>query len=99
MQIEVVVEGHDVPALIQVYAEYKVFSRLAPMAREVAAVRIVIVRSPRTGAVTCAVSADLGPAGCVRARTRHAHPAGAIDSAAERIAASAAKRLPNVPVC
>jgi ribosome-associated translation inhibitor RaiA len=97
MQIEVVGAEPHLTAQIRTYAEYRVFSRLAPLAREVATVLVVLTRSRDDRYTVCAVSADLGPAGCVRARTRHAHPTGAIDAAADRLA-EALRRLPAATV-
>ncbi len=97
MQIEVIGAAPHLTPQIRAYAEYRVCSRLASQAREVETVLIVLSRSADDRDTVCAVSADLGPAGQVRARTQHPHPTGAIDEAAERHAAAARRRLPAVP--
>lgn len=98
MQIQVVGDVPHITAQTRAYAEYRVFSRLAPLAREVTTVLVVLSRTLDSGQTVCAVSADLGTAGCVRARTQHPHPTGAIDAAADRVAAAVARRLPPIPV-
>ena len=98
MQIHIRGTPPHVTMQIRAYAEYRVFSRLAPLARDVSSVLVVLSRTPDDRHTVCAVSADLGTAGCVRARTRHPHPTGAIDAAADRLAAAAGRRLLAVPV-
>ena len=82
---------------VRAYAEYKVFSRLAPLARNVAMVQVVVTDGPEgeDGAV-CAVTAYLGDAGCVRSRVRRRQATCAIDTAAENVARAAARRLSGV---
>lgn len=97
MQIDVLGAPPHVTTQIRAYAEYRVFSRLAPMARDVQTVLVVLSRVRGTGKTVCAVSADLGTAGTVRVRTRHAHPSGAIDAAADRLATAARSRVTALP--
>lgn len=78
---------------IRTYAEYRVFSRLAPLARDVTAVRVVISQTRAGGMTSCSLRADLGRAGAVRTRSRRAQPTRAIDSAAERLIEAVARRL------
>ena len=98
MQIDISGTPPGVINQTRAYAEYRVFSRLAPMARDVAAVLVVLSRSRHDRHTVCAISADLGGAGTVRARAAHPHPTGAIDAAADRLAAAVRRRLPAVPV-
>jgi ribosome-associated translation inhibitor RaiA len=93
MQIEVLGADPHLTAQIRTYAEYRVFSRLAPLARDVTTVLVVLTRSRDDRYTVCALSADRGPSGFVRARTRHANPTSAIDAAADRLA-DALRRLP-----
>jgi ribosome-associated translation inhibitor RaiA len=93
MQIEVLGADPHLTTQIRTYAEYRVFSRLAPLARDVTTVLVVLTRSSDDRYTVCALSADLGAAGCVRARRRHAHPTGAIDAATDHLA-DALRRLP-----
>lgn len=94
MQIQVVGVASHLTPQVRAYAEYRVFSRLAPLLHGAAEVLIVVTRSGDTSRSTvCAVTADLGDAGRVRARSRHASPTGAIDAAAEKLAAAIADRL------
>jgi ribosome-associated translation inhibitor RaiA len=97
MQIEVLGAEPHLTAQIRAYAEYRVFSRLAPLARDVTTVLVVLTRSRDERYTVCALSADLGAAGCVRARTRHPHPTGAIDVAADRLV-ELLRRLPAATV-
>lgn len=78
---------------IRAYAEYRIFSELAPLARDVASVRVVVRQSPAGGVTSCCASADLGAGRRVQVRSRRAQPTGAIDAAAERLSAAAARRL------
>jgi ribosome-associated translation inhibitor RaiA len=84
---------------VRAYAEYRVFSRLSPLARGVDVVQVIVQESDDDGGAICAISADLGEAGCVRARVRRPHPIGAIDAAADHLARIARRRLrrPQAP--
>jgi ribosome-associated translation inhibitor RaiA len=93
MRIEVIGPAPRLIERIRAYAEYRVFSRLAPLARDVTTVRVVVSQSPADGLTSCSLSADLGPGGCVRTRSRRAHPTRAIDSAAEKLSAATARRV------
>lgn len=82
---------------VRAYAEYKVFSRLAPLARSVALVQVVVTEAPGAeGGALCAVTADLGDAGLVRTRVRRSQVTSAIDTAADNVARAAARRLTGV---
>lgn len=77
---------------LRVYAEYRVFSRLASLTREIASVRVAIRRAT-DGATECAITADLGQAGRTRARSRRAEPSGAIDAAVHDLVEVTSQRL------
>ena len=77
---------------LRVYAEYRVFSRLGSMAREINAVRVAVHRGS-DGTTGCAITADLGGAGRTRACSRQAEPSGAIDAAVEDLAGAIELRL------
>jgi ribosome-associated translation inhibitor RaiA len=79
------------------YVEYRMFTRLAPLARAVASVLVVVSRDEELGDTCCAASAELGDSGCIRANTRHPHPGAAIDDAADKLVAAVRKRLQPAP--
>ena len=82
---------------VRAYAEYKVFSRLAPLARSVEMVQVVVTEaSGAEGGAICAVTADLGDAGLVKTRVRRSQATSAIDTAADNVARAAARRLSEV---
>lgn len=84
---------------VRAYAEYKVFSRLAPFARYVELVQVVVTEgADAEGGTICVVTADLGDAGCVRTRVRRPRATGAIDIAAENVARAAARKLAAIGV-
>ncbi len=85
MQIQVIGPAPDAVPQLRAYAEYRVFSRLAPLARDVRSVQVVMTTS-KGGATLCAVCADLGPAGSTQARSRHLHPIRALDIVADKLA-------------
>jgi ribosome-associated translation inhibitor RaiA len=85
MQIHVIGQAPEAAPQLRAYAEYRVFSRLAPLAREVLSVQVVMTLS-KGGETVCAVCADLGPAGSTQARSRHLHPIRALDLVADRLA-------------
>ena len=98
MQIYVAGVAPILTPQVRAYAEYKVFSRLAPLARNVDMVQVVVTEAPdEDGGAVCAVTADLGDAGFVRTRVRRPQATGAIDLAAENVARAAARRLTGVP--
>lgn len=93
MQIRVSGSTQGLNDQLRAYAEYQVFVRLAPMARRIGAVEIVVTAPGDDMTAACAVSADLGAAGHVRARIERAQAIEAIDSAAVALAAAAMQRL------
>jgi hypothetical protein len=94
MQIQITGTAPLVTQLVQAYAEYKVFSHLAPLSSRVATVQVVVAEPEEgDGDAVCMITADLGGAGWVRTRAREAHLTRAIDVAAGNVARSAARRL------
>jgi ribosome-associated translation inhibitor RaiA len=94
MQIHITGSAPSVTQQMQAYAEYKVFSQLAPLAARVATVQVVVAEPEEGGGDTvCVITADLGGAGYVRTRARGAHLTRVIDVAAGNVARSAARRL------
>jgi hypothetical protein len=67
------------------YAEYRVFSSIAPHGTSIHAVDVVVRRtSPPNRSVLCTVVVDLGPSGRLRTQAVAPHPSAAIDRAADR---------------
>src|SRR5688500_2111643 len=93
MQIHVVGTAPAFSAQVKAYAEYKVFSRLAPLARRIGVVRIVLTNDGPEEPSCCAVTADLGEAGSVTSRVLRRQPIEAIDGAALALADAATRRL------
>jgi hypothetical protein len=92
MQIHVIGPTPDAAPQLRAYAEYRVFSRLAPHARDVLTVQVVMTRS-KTGETVCAVCADLGAAGSTQARSRHVHPIRALDIVADKLAEATVRQI------
>lgn len=92
MQIHVIGPAPEAAPQLRAYAEYRVFSRLAPLARDVLSVQVVMTTS-KGGETVCAVCADLGPAGSTQARSRHLHPIRALDIVADRLADATLRRI------
>jgi hypothetical protein len=97
MKIEVLNTAGGDAVQMRAYAEYRVFSRLAPLARHVAAVTVVITPSPE-GRTLCVVTLEFESGLRVRREGRHAHPVLAVDAATAAIATAAtswAARMPH----
>jgi hypothetical protein len=77
---------------LRAYAEYRVFSQLASLAREIASVRVAIHQAT-DGSTECAITADLGQVGRTRARSRRPEPSRAIDAAVNDLAEATSERL------
>ena len=77
------------------YAEYRVFCRLAAMAGDITSVHVA-VRRTADGTIQCAIRANLGSAGTMRARGHRHEPTGAIDMAVEELAKVTIRRLQAV---
>ena len=92
MQIRVATVPAHLRAQLSVYAEYRIFSRLASFARRIGRVDIVISECG-SGTARCAVTADLGATGSVRASIERTQPIEAIDTAASALADLVARRL------
>ena len=94
MQIQITGTPPTVTQQMQAYAEYRVFSQLAPLAASVDTVQVIVAElEDGNGETVCMITADLRGAGHVRTRARGAHLTRAIDVAAGNVARSAAKRL------
>lgn len=93
MQIDVIGTSPLLTSETCAYTEYRMFSRLAPLGREVSAVLVVVSRVADTGDTLCEASASLRAGGPVRACTRHPDPTGAIDATAEKLSAAVQRRL------
>lgn len=78
---------------MRAYAEYQVFMRLAPLARRIGVVNVVLTTAGGDAQATCAVTADLREAGSVSAREHSHQPIEAIDRAASALADAARQRL------
>jgi ribosome-associated translation inhibitor RaiA len=98
MEINVVGTSPALADQTRAYTEYRMFLRLAPFAREVVAVLVVVSRAEGTQDTVCHASANLGPAGSIRVGTRHPDPTGAIDLAAERLCVAVQRELRPEPV-
>jgi ribosome-associated translation inhibitor RaiA len=69
------------------YAEYRVFTSIAPHALRIRSVDVVIRReSAPNGSFFCKVVVDLGASGHIKTQARAVHPTAAIDRAAGRTA-------------
>ena len=93
MQIHVTGGPAPLGTQVRAYAEYRIFSRLAPLARRIGGVEVVLTGPARNAPATCAVTADLGPAGSVSARVRRPQSIEAIDGAASALADAVVRRL------
>jgi hypothetical protein len=98
MRIDVTDEDASATAQARAYAEYRLFTTLARHARCIQQVGVVLGHVNRNGVTvraTCVVNVVLEPSGSavVRAHGRHVH--GAIDRAAERMAALIGRRTPQ----
>ena len=93
MQIRVVAVPSDLRAQVKVYAEYRIFSRLAPLARRVGSVDVVVSDRRVDAPASCAATANLGAAGSVTAKVERRQPIEAIDGAASALADLVARRL------
>ena len=94
MQIQVVGGAPTFSAQVKAYAEYKVFSRLAPLARRIGVVTIVLTGGSRPDEpVCCAMTAALGAAGSLTSRVHRRQPIAAIDGAVAGLADVVSRRL------
>jgi hypothetical protein len=93
MQIDVIGTSPLLTSQTCAYTEYRMFSRLAPLAREVSAVLVVLSRVDDTSDTFCQATASLRTGGPVLACARHPHPTGAIDATADKLSAAVQRRL------
>ena len=76
------------------YAEYRVFTAIAPYEPRIDAVDVAISRDVTArGPFLCTVAVDLGRCGFVKTRARALHPSAAIDRAADRAGWLIGRRL------
>lgn len=76
------------------YAEYRLFTAIAPYEPHVGAVSVAIGRDlAAQRQFLCTVTADLGCSGRIRTQARAMHPSGAIDRAAGRTAWLIGRRI------
>jgi hypothetical protein len=78
---------------IRAYAEYKFFSRLVTLTRDITGVSATVTAPDGDGEAVCSVTVELGDAGRVRTRVSRAGPVPAVDAAADLVARAAVKRL------
>lgn len=93
MQISVIGPPTLSAEQIRAYAEYRLFSSLVALTRDIADVHAVITAHAGAGEATCRVTVDLGAAGRVRTLVRRAGAVPAVDAAAETVARAALRRL------
>jgi ribosome-associated translation inhibitor RaiA len=85
MHITVCGFGTPITDAQRAYAEYRVFTSIAPHEKLVRVVDVAIRREPAAErTVVCAVVVDLGASGRIKTQARAAHPSAAIDRAADR---------------
>jgi ribosome-associated translation inhibitor RaiA len=76
------------------YAEYRVFTAIAPYERSICAVNVSVGRSAASDSqFVCTLTVDLARSGQVKTQARAAHPHAAIDRAADRIASLVGRRV------
>lgn len=101
MRMEISSESGSVTRDLQVYAEYRVFSAIGPLAARIESIAVHVrdnaAIAPGTGA-TCAITVQLSAAGRVRTQCTGPHPAAAIDRAAERVVRAISTKLSNRPL-
>jgi ribosome-associated translation inhibitor RaiA len=90
------ISGIDTPVADEkrAYAEYRVFTSIAPYEPQVGAVDVVIGRElTARRQFLCTVTVDLGRAGRIKTQARARYPSAAIDRAADRIALLIGRRI------
>jgi ribosome-associated translation inhibitor RaiA len=93
MRIEVAGSPAECADRLRAYAEYRVFSRLAPIGDDIGTVRVIVRTLARGSAISCMLVADLGAAGTIQARAQSAEPSTAIDVAVTRLETAVLDRL------
>jgi ribosome-associated translation inhibitor RaiA len=69
------------------YAEYRIFTSIAPYEPHIAAVDVVVGRElTARRRFLCTVTVDLGRSGRIKTQARAMHPSAAVDRAADRTA-------------
>ena len=90
------ISGIDTPVAGEkrAYAEYRVFTSIAPYELRVGVVDVVVRRDiTARRQFVCTVAVDLGPSGQVKTQARATHPSAAIDRAADRTAWLVRRRI------
>lgn len=93
--MRIIVSSADAPAAdSRAYAEYRFFTSVAPYEGRLRSVDVVVRRDRMvSGQFLCTAIVDLGPSGRIKTQARAAHPSGAIDRAADRIAWLIGRRI------
>lgn len=84
IQISVVGRAPSLTEQVRAYAEYRLFSRIAPWGRWITSVELAVEAQDDSQEVTCDVVLTSGDR-TVRARARRRHPVAAIDAAVDEM--------------
>ena len=101
MHIEISSETGSITKELQVYAEYRLFAAVGPLASRIESITVDVRENDTMASAagaTCTIAAQLSSADCVRTRCTGPHPAAAIDRATKRIARAIATKLLNRPL-
>ncbi len=93
IQISVVGRAPNLTEQVRAYAEYRLFSRIAPWGRWITSVELAVLAQDDSPEVTCDVVLTSGER-TVRARATRRHPVGAIDAAVDEMARRIAAARP-----
>src|SRR5688572_2471249 len=88
MRIAIIGKDTSLDDQTRAYTEYKVFSSLAPYARHIDYVVVILAENStdlNRGETACTLMVALAPSGCERVRAYASRAYSAIDSAAARI--------------
>lgn len=86
MRIEVTDIGRTFGRQTRAYAEYRMFSSLAPFSDVVHAAEVTLTQAARGGSVVCAVTVGIETGAPVRITARGRHAYDAINRVADRLA-------------
>ena len=101
MHIEISSETGSITKELKGYAEYRLFSSVGPLVSRIESITVHVRENDTmtsAAGATCAITAQLSSADCVRTRCTGPHPAAAIDRAAERVARAIAAKLLTRPL-
>lgn len=93
MRIDVAGSPAEFADRLRAYAEYRVFSRLAPVSDQIGTVRVIVRTLAHGSAMSCLLVADLGTAWTIHARAQSTEPSAAIDLAVTRLETAVRDRL------